>query len=164
MVPHGVPQPQFCEQLLKPTHLALAQLGVPIYYLGLKRTGLPVRPALLRKEAEIAMTDDVKANLEESNSFGEANGIEVEAPTLFDEVPIGEPFNPDDIDVATRSMTIDLLLSRIRSDAIDLEPDFQRRRGIWTERQQSRLIESLLLRISEIVPRCKRASLSWNSW
>jgi hypothetical protein len=44
-------------------------------------------------------------------------------------------------------MTIDLLLSRIRSKAIDLEPDFQRRRGIWNDRQQSRLIESLLLRI-----------------
>jgi hypothetical protein len=95
------------------------------------------------------MTSDGKA-LEESNSFGEASGVELEAPmapTLFDEVPIGEPFNPDDIDVATRTMTIDLLLSRIGAGAIDLEPDFQRRAGIWTERQQSRLIESLLLRI-----------------
>jgi Protein of unknown function DUF262 len=96
--------------------------------------------------SEIAMVGEVKT-LEERTSFGETNGIEVEAPTLFDEVTIGDPFNPDDIDVATRSMTIDLILSRIESGAIDLEPDFQRRRGIWTERQQSRLIESLLLRI-----------------
>jgi len=93
------------------------------------------------------MAEDGKAGLEESNSFGEASGIEVELRSLFEDVAIGEPFNPDDIDVATRSMTIDLLLSRIAARAIDLEPDFQRRRGIWTERQQSRLIESLLLRI-----------------
>jgi hypothetical protein len=63
------------------------------------------------------MANDVQRTVEESNSFGQASGIEVEAPTLFDEVSIGEPFNPDDIDVATRSMTIDLLLSRIKSDA-----------------------------------------------
>ncbi|MET4072335.1 hypothetical protein ABID58_007164 [Bradyrhizobium sp. S3.2.6] len=93
------------------------------------------------------MASDGKLGLEESTSFGEASGIEVEVRPRFEDVAIGEPFNPDDIDVATRSMTIDLLLSRIAARAIDLEPDFQRRRGIWTERQQSRLIESLLLRI-----------------
>ncbi|MCK1542120.1 hypothetical protein IVB12_09070 [Bradyrhizobium sp. 179] len=75
------------------------------------------------------MTSDVKVALEESTSFGEASGIEVEARPLLEDVAIGEPFNPDDIDVATRSMTIDLLLSRIAADAIDLEPDFQRREG-----------------------------------
>lgn len=85
---------------------------------------------------------------EEGTSFGTPSGIERELPSeTVDDLQIAEPFNPDDIDVTTRSMTIDLLLSRIRSKAIDLEPDFQRRRGIWTERQQSRLIESLLLRI-----------------
>ncbi len=85
---------------------------------------------------------------EEGTSFGTSSGVELELPAVdaFD-VSIAEPFNPDDIDVTTRSMTIDLLLSRIRSGAIDLEPDFQRRRGIWNDRQQSRLIESLLLRI-----------------
>lgn len=44
-------------------------------------------------------------------------------------------------------MTVDLLMSRVRSGAIDLAPDFQRRAGIWTNERQSRLIESLLLRI-----------------
>lgn len=85
---------------------------------------------------------------DEGTSFGTPSGIEKELPSdTGNDLQIAEPFNPDDIDVATRSMTIDLLLSRIRSKAIDLEPDFQRRRGIWTDRQQSRLIESLLLRI-----------------
>ncbi|WP_082501301.1 DUF262 domain-containing protein [Methylobacterium sp. Leaf88] len=86
--------------------------------------------------------------LEEKTSFGEASGVEDEQIDRDEDISvIGEPFNPDKIDVATRSMTIDLLLSRIKSNAIDLEPDFQRRRGIWTDRQQSRLIESLLLKI-----------------
>ncbi|OLS53763.1 DUF262 domain-containing protein [Rhodovulum sulfidophilum] len=85
---------------------------------------------------------------EEGTSFGTSSGIESELPSeTVDDLKIAEPFNPDDIDVTTRSMTIDLLLSRIRGKAIDLEPDFQRRRGIWTDHQQSRLIESLLLRI-----------------
>jgi hypothetical protein len=60
---------------------------------------------------------------------------------------ISQPFDPDKIDVMTRSMTVDLLLSRIKSGAIDLAPDFQRRAGIWNDERQSRLIESLLLRI-----------------
>lgn len=91
---------------------------------------------------------DPQRMTEEGTSFGTPSGIENELPSeIGSELQIAEPFNPDDIDVATRSMTIDLLLARIRSNAIDLEPDFQRRRGIWTDRQQSRLIESLLLRI-----------------
>ncbi|WP_407672411.1 DUF262 domain-containing protein [Parafrankia discariae] len=50
-------------------------------------------------------------------------------------------------DFGTRNPTVDLLLSRIKHGSIDLEPDFRRRSGIWTEERQSRLIESLLLRI-----------------
>lgn len=91
--------------------------------------------------------DPVKSAVEEGTSFGIANGVEQELPSDTGELQIAEPFNPDDIEVATRSMTIDLLLSRIGAGDIDLEPDFQRRRGIWNERQQSRLIESLLLKI-----------------
>lgn len=95
-----------------------------------------------------AIITDPQRVTEEGTSFGTPSGVEQELPSeTGNELQIAEPFNPDDIDVTTRSMTIDLLLSRIRSKAIDLEPDFQRRRGIWTDRQQSRLIESLLLRI-----------------
>ncbi|MDR3568341.1 MAG: DUF262 domain-containing protein [Syntrophobacteraceae bacterium] len=44
-------------------------------------------------------------------------------------------------------MTMDLLITRMRQDEIDLMPDFQRRDDIWGEAAQSRLIESLLIRI-----------------
>ena len=60
---------------------------------------------------------------------------------------IHEPFDPEKIDVATRTPTVSLLLSRIRRKTIDLAPDFQRNAGIWKDVAQSRLIESLLLRI-----------------
>ncbi|AWL41083.1 MULTISPECIES: DUF262 domain-containing protein [unclassified Streptomyces] len=61
---------------------------------------------------------------------------------------IDSPFDPDLIEVQTRNPTVGLLLNRIRRKTIDLAPDFQRRAGIWTMKAQSRLIESLLLRIT----------------
>ena len=60
---------------------------------------------------------------------------------------IEEPFDPNEIDVRTRTMTVDLLLARLRRGILDLAPDFQRNSGIWREKHKSRLIESLLLRI-----------------
>ncbi|MCO7272098.1 DUF262 domain-containing protein [Cellulosimicrobium cellulans] len=62
-------------------------------------------------------------------------------------VTIDRPFDPATIDVITRTPTVDLLLKRLRNGALDLTPDFQRHAGVWSEADQSRLIESLLLRI-----------------
>ena len=76
---------------------------------------------------------------------GTASGVEFE-DTSGDE-RIDEPFDPDEIDVTTRRMTVSLLMSRLKSGALNLQPDFQRKAGIWDNRRQSRLIESLLLRI-----------------
>ena len=59
----------------------------------------------------------------------------------------GQPFDPSSIDIQTRNMTIDLLMRRIDHKEINLSPDFQRMGGIWKEQAQSRLIESLLIRI-----------------
>ena len=108
------------------------------------------------------MTNDENKVVEGSTSLGEATGVEIE-PTLPEvQGAIEEPFDPDHIEVSTRTMTIDLLLSRIKSGAIDLEPDFQRRAGIWNQRQQSRLIESLLLRIP--LPTLYAAEDAEESW
>lgn len=60
---------------------------------------------------------------------------------------INEPFDPTQIRLETRQMTIDLVLSRIKHDELDLAPDFQRQAGIWTNTAKSRLIESILIRI-----------------
>ncbi|MEO8974039.1 MAG: DUF262 domain-containing protein [Ktedonobacteraceae bacterium] len=60
---------------------------------------------------------------------------------------ITTPFDPTLIRVDTRPMTINLLLSRILHEELDLQPGFQRNAGIWSESTQSRLIESILIRI-----------------
>ncbi|MFI9106655.1 DUF262 domain-containing protein [Streptomyces fildesensis] len=82
----------------------------------------------------------------EIGADGLPTGVEQEVPG--DEPDrIREPFDPESISIETQYVTVDLLLSRLREDMIDLAPDFQRRAGIWSDIQQSRLIESLLLRI-----------------
>lgn len=85
---------------------------------------------------------------EERNELGENIGVELERSDDSSSPPeIGEPFDPDLIEVQTRQMTLGLMMSRLRHKAIDLDPEFQRRRGIWTDVRQSRLIESILLKI-----------------
>ncbi|WP_327435623.1 DUF262 domain-containing protein [Streptomyces sp. NBC_01201] len=80
----------------------------------------------------------------EFTDTGRSTDIEVE--------DIGEagrmPFDPELIEVHPRNPTVDLVIQRLKRGLIDLQPDFQRRSGIWNERAQSRLIESLLLRIA----------------
>lgn len=81
---------------------------------------------------------------EELAEDGTGSGVESEDLSTDD---IQEPFDPDQVEVTTRTMTVDLLLSRLRTGALNLQPDFQRKAGIWNAVKQSRLIESLLLRI-----------------
>ncbi|MEU6015824.1 DUF262 domain-containing protein [Streptomyces sp. NPDC047515] len=89
----------------------------------------------------------------EIGSDGRPTGVELELPVdeeggdYSDADGISAPFRPDSIKIHTETTTVDLLLSRLREGMIDLAPDFQRRAGIWSDRSQSRLIESLLLRI-----------------
>ena len=63
------------------------------------------------------------------------------------EQSITEPFNTRDIRIESKSGNMNTLLARLRNNEIDLAPDFQRQAGIWTDQNQSRLIESLMLRI-----------------
>lgn len=81
----------------------------------------------------------------ETDDEGLSTGVEAEHEEP--EERIEEPFDPSKIDVITRSMTVALLLARLKRGVLDLEPDFQRNTGIWNTEAQSKLIESLLLRI-----------------
>jgi hypothetical protein len=60
---------------------------------------------------------------------------------------ITELFDPTQIRVDTRQLTIDLVLNRIEHKELDLAPEFQRQADIWTKEAKSRLIESILIRI-----------------
>ncbi len=70
----------------------------------------------------------------------------VEEEESGDEI-LAQPFEPKEIRIETRTMTVDLLVRRIKADEIDLSPNFQRTAGLWKVGAQSRLIESLLIRI-----------------
>jgi|SRR5579859_1102420 len=93
------------------------------------------------------------ANMQEPGEFSQEdtiladNGTGVEIEDIGGEEQITEPFDPSLIRVNTRPMTIDLLRSRIEHQELDLAPDFQRKGGIWKKDAQSRLIESMLIRI-----------------
>jgi hypothetical protein len=60
---------------------------------------------------------------------------------------IVQPFDPAKIRVETKTMSIDLLLDRIRHEELNLAPDFQRQGGLWKPSVKSRLIESMLIQI-----------------
>ena len=57
------------------------------------------------------------------------------------------PFDPEVVRVTPKPMPIDSILKRIENKEIDLAPGFQRQAGLWNDVAQSRLIESILLRI-----------------
>lgn len=59
---------------------------------------------------------------------------------------INQPFDPKKIRVDTKTLTIYLVLERIKHGEINLTPDFQRNE-VWTSKAKSLLIESILIRI-----------------
>ncbi|MBP0004850.1 MAG: DUF262 domain-containing protein [Cyanobacteria bacterium SBC] len=85
----------------------------------------------------------VREALIDLEDFDKLNDEEIE---IQDE-GINEPFDPTQIRVDTRTLTIDLVLSRIQHQELDLTPDFQRKDDIWNDDVKSRLIESILIRI-----------------
>lgn len=93
------------------------------------------------------------AQMQETDEFSQEdiivadNGTGVEVEDTSGEEEITEPFDPALIRVSTRPLTIDLLRLRIEYQELDLAPGFQRKGGIWKDEAQSRLIESMLIRI-----------------
>ena len=54
---------------------------------------------------------------------------------------------PADVRIAQRTLNIYNLMERLLNKEVDLSPAFQRKKNLWTVQQQSRLIESLMLKI-----------------
>lgn len=78
---------------------------------------------------------------EDLGASGSPAGVETE--------PYGanaEPFDPASISIEPRVVPMDTLLRRLRQRSIRLAPSFQRK-YVWDDVRQSRLIESLMLRI-----------------
>lgn len=58
-----------------------------------------------------------------------------------------EPFDPKYVDIVTETMVVSNIIEQLKFNEILLEPDFQRHPDLWSPKQQSRLIESLIIRI-----------------
>ena len=76
-----------------------------------------------------------------------ALGAELNPDETSETESISAPFDPTLIRIDSKILTLDLILTRIREGEMDLAPNFQRNNNIWDATAQSRLIESLLIRI-----------------
>ena len=65
---------------------------------------------------------------------------------LFDDF-IDYGFDPNDIDISVQNISLYYLLRRLEFGEIDLFASYQRNWNLWNTIQQSRLIESILIRI-----------------
>ncbi|MNX63011.1 hypothetical protein D3C86_939980 [compost metagenome] len=57
-----------------------------------------------------------------------------------------KPFNPNNIKIRLQPITVYSMVERIRHYEIKLNTEFQRKEGLWKNDQQSKLIESILIR------------------
>ncbi|QTA93531.1 GmrSD restriction endonuclease domain-containing protein [Desulfonema magnum] len=69
-----------------------------------------------------------------------------EEEILSEDEPIEKPYDPSKIQVDARPMTVLQVMRKIDFKEINLQPDFQRN-IVWDDIRQSRLIESVLIRI-----------------
>lgn len=85
-------------------------------------------------EMEPIETNQLSEDEFESEDFGEEESNE-------------KPFDPSKVDVTITTPNLGALISRLDNDEIDLMPDFQRSSDLWSKQDQSRLIESILIRL-----------------
>lgn len=107
----------------------------------------------LQDEDEEILREAVRQLLEEESLGIEGDGADKEADV--------QPFNPKDISMITRVVTMETLMRRIEQGTIKLNPDFQRKE-VWDQERKSRLIESLFLRIP--IPMFYVSSDSDDNW
>lgn len=80
----------------------------------------------------------------EEDTLPEDREANVQLPP--DVAAVVQPFDPTNIRVDQRMMSIFEVMRKVQRGAINLQPDFQRH-VVWNDTRKSRLIESILLRI-----------------
>lgn len=91
--------------------------------------------------------NEMVSYLEQSGIEIVDDGSEIEAEGEMLSVPEIRPFDPSKIDIDMKTMELSSIIKRLQYNEINMNTDFQRKGGLWTEVQKSQLIESLLLRI-----------------
>ncbi|MEQ8222101.1 MAG: DUF262 domain-containing protein [Candidatus Eremiobacterota bacterium] len=82
--------------------------------------------------------------MEKAKKILEEDGVEIEDTSSSG---IDRPFDPKKIDITTKQMILEVIFRRLRNKEIDLNTFFQREMNLWDKTKQSRLIESILLKL-----------------
>jgi hypothetical protein len=82
--------------------------------------------------------------MEKAKKILEEYGVEIEDSS---EVTIVHPLDPKKIDITTKQMILEAIFRRLRNKEIDLKTFFQQEMNLWDKTKQSRLIESILLKL-----------------
>ena len=90
------------------------------------------------------MSKSIEIDTDKNEQF-EEEGFERE--DLGDQDGIAKPFDPNKVDVNISTPNLGALISRLENNEIDLMPEFQRSPDLWSKQAQSRLIESILIRL-----------------
>jgi hypothetical protein len=93
-------------------------------------------------------SEDIKTKLEgilRREVEQKFTGIEDDEEMSVDEDE-NDPFDPEEVSIDTKPITMETLLRRLEQGSIKLNPDFQRNE-VWSDDRKSQLIESLLLKI-----------------
>jgi len=69
---------------------------------------------------------------------------EIETEDLGNQT-ITKPFIPSKIRIDQQNVNLGLIIEMLKFEEINLMPDFQRKAGLWSDKQKSQLIESVLL-------------------
>ena len=77
--------------------------------------------------------------LDDSTNYVDSDGVEEETEEY-------QPFNPEEISINTKTISMEGCLRRLEQGTIILAPEFQRNE-VWDIKQKSRLIESIMLKI-----------------
>lgn len=85
--------------------------------------------------------------VEEERTYHKINSDEIEEEDTSSESAIESPFDPKKIDITSKTMVLELVLKRLRHNEIKLDTEFQREADLWDATKQSRLIESILIRL-----------------
>ena len=143
-----------CESFLRP-HLktvinrrSVHWNSTPLHRLALSNSlqrTLESDPFVFRVKQTSDFTDAITSSIEYVREKDDS-GLEKEKDDERDD-PQVQPFESSNIRVQTNRFSIGQVIKRIDYDEIDLQPDFQRKVGVWDAIRRSRLIESLLLRI-----------------
>lgn len=94
-----------------------------------------------------SMTDDIVDAVVEELEQREILVIRDKDEDYSEASAVTEDFIPADVNISQKPMNVYNLMERLENHEIDLAPEFQRNKDLWSVEKQSRLIESLMLKI-----------------